>query len=460
MNALLFVCGLGFVSLLAEIANLKKYLHVAIIAGLLAAGVMLALDWNSTALYFNQMLIFDPFALAFTALILGTSFFWFFISSQYFVGNHHQTDRSALVVFTMVGGIMMVSFHNMAMLFLGVEILSISLYVLAGSNKDSFLSNEAAFKYFIMGSFATGFLLMGIALVYGATASFDIGEISQRVRENAAGLPAFFYVGTLLMLIGMAFKISAVPFHFWAPDVYTGSPTNITAFMSTVVKVAAIGAFYRLFAQSFISAIEYLCTVVQILIVLTLVVANVTAVYQTSIKRMLAYSSIAHVGYILLAFISGGPRPEGTVFYYLLSYSTASLVAFGIVGIMENTTEPNRTVSVRGLFYRAPFVAVCFTVSILSLAGIPPLAGFFAKYIILGAAISAGHIYLTILAVVASLVGVVYYFRPIISIFTPDGQLTTSPFSVGQKIIIGILTLLTLLAGLFPDALIRITGEV
>lgn len=460
MNALLLVCGLGFVSLLAEITNLKRYLRIAIIAGLLAAAVALVLDWNSTQLYFNQMLIFDPFALSFTALILGSSFFWFFISSQYFISDAHQSDKTALVIFTMVGGIMMVSFHNMAMLFLGVEILSISLYVLAGSNKDSFLSNEAAFKYFIMGSFATGFLLMGIALVYGATASFDIAEISQRIRENAAGLPTFFYVGMLLMLIGMAFKISAVPFHFWAPDVYTGSPTTITAFMSTVVKIAAIGAFYRLFAQSFFAAIEYLTTVIQILIVLTLIVSNVTAVYQTNLKRMLAYSSIAHVGYILLAFLSGGTRPEGTVFYYLLSYSTASLVAFGVVAIMENTLEANRIVSVRGLFYRAPFAAVCLTISLLSLAGIPPLAGFFAKYIILGAAISAGHIYLTILAVVASLIGVVYYFKPIISIFTPAEQPADNHFSLQQKIILGILTVLTLLAGLFPDALIRITGEV
>ena len=178
MNALLLICGLGFISLLAEIANLKRYLHVTIIAGVVAAALALGMDWNSTQLHFNKMLIFDPFAFAFTALILGTSFFWFFISSRYFVGHRQQTDRSALVVFAMVGGIMMVSFHNMTMLFLGVEILSISLYVLAGSNRESFLSNEAAFKYFIMGSFATGFLLMGIALVYGATGSFDINEIS------------------------------------------------------------------------------------------------------------------------------------------------------------------------------------------------------------------------------------------------------------------------------------------
>ncbi len=456
MNALLVICGLGLFSLIAEITNFKKYLHVAIIAGLVAAAVALGMDWDSTQLYFNKMLIFDRFALAFAALILGTSFFWFFISSQYFLGDDHQTDRSALVVFTMAGGIMMVSFHNMAMLFLGIEILSISLYVLAGSNKESFLSNEAAFKYFIMGSFATGFLLMGIALIYGATASFDIGEISQRIQHDQASLPAFFYVGMILMLIGMAFKISAVPFHFWAPDVYTGSPTVITAFMATVVKIAAVGAFYRLFAQTFFPALESITIIIQIIIVLTLTVSNVTALYQTSIKRMLAYSSIAHVGYILLAFLSGGTSPEGVVFYYLLSYATASLAAFGIVSILEHTTDRTKMVSVRGLFYNAPFAAVCLTIALLSLAGIPPLSGFVAKYIILSAAINAGNIYLTILAVVTSLIGIAYYFKPVISMFGTAEPAASQKISLGQQIIVGILTALTVLAGLFPDSLIRI----
>ena len=457
MNALLLICGLGLISLLAEITNFKKYLHVAIIGGLVAAAVALLMDWNTTQLYFNKMLMFDPFSLAFTALILGTSFFWLFISSQYFVGDSHQTDRSALVVFTMAGGIMMVSFHNMAMLFLGVEILSISLYVLAGSNKESFLSNEAAFKYFIMGSFATGFLLMGIALVYGATGSFDIGEISQRIQGEETGLPKFFYVGMVLMLIGMAFKISAVPFHFWAPDVYTGSPTVVTAFMATVVKIAAVGAFYRLFAQTFFSTLDDISIIIQIIIVLTLVVSNITAVYQISVKRMLAYSSIAHVGYILLALLSGGARGEGVVFYYLLSYATASLAAFGIVSILENTHDRSRVLSIRGLFYSTPFAAICLTIALLSLAGIPPLAGFFAKYIILSAAIDAGNISLTILAVITSLIGIVYYFKPIISMFAPAEALSAQKFSAAQKITIGILTALTILAGLLPDSLISIS---
>jgi NADH-quinone oxidoreductase subunit N len=307
-----------------------------------------------------------------------------------------------------------------------------------------------------MGAFATGFLLMGIALVYGATGSFDIGEINTHVSQNKTALPGFFRVGLLLILIGMAFKISAVPFHFWAPDVYTGSPTIITAFMSTVVKVAAIGAFYKLFAQCFLPVQDSVVDIIQIIIVLTLIVANVTAVYQTSVKRMLAYSSVAQVGYILLGFISGGLTPEGVVFYYLIAYSSASLTAFGIISILENRFGNVSLETLRGLFYKAPFAAACLTIVLLSLAGIPPLAGFFAKYIILGRAIDADHIFLTILAVVTSLIGIYYYFRPIIAMTGPGSQSTDQIFSPLQKIVVGILTLVPLLAGMFPEALISL----
>jgi NADH-quinone oxidoreductase subunit N len=456
MNALLVVCGLGFVSLVAEIVNLKKRLHIAIIIGLVVAVGLAVADWNSKLSYYNNMLVFDQFSLTFTTLIIAVAIFWFCISSPYFVGQPHQTDRSALVVFTMVGGIMMVSFHNMAMLFLGIEILSISLYVLAGSNKDSFLSNEAAFKYFIMGSFATGFLLMGIALVYGATGSFDIGKITNHIAANASAMPDFFYVGLFLMLVGMTFKISAVPFHFWAPDVYSGSPTVITAFMSTVVKIAAVVAFYKIFAQCFESVQTSIVNTVQVIVVLTLLVANITAVYQNNVKRMLAYSSIAHVGYILLAFVSNGDNSEGTLFYYLFSYSAASLAAFGILSVLESSSGSTSLEAFRGLLHRNPFASICMAIALLSLAGIPPFAGFFAKYMILGMALDGGYLKLTILAIITSLIGVYYYFRPVVVMFTQSPGTDSASLSTLQKIAVGFLALVTLVAGIFPDALINL----
>lgn len=458
MNALLIVCGLAFVALIAEIVNARKILHVVIILGLLASCAVVALDWNLELHHFNDMLVFDNFAIAFTGLILGVSVLWFCVSAEYFTGQSHQTDRTALIIFTIAGGIMMVSFHNMAMLFLGIEILSISLYVLAGSNKESFFSNEASFKYFIMGSFATGFLLMGIALVYGTTGSFDISEISVFVDINKASLPGFFYVGLFLMLVGIAFKISAVPFHFWAPDVYSGSPTLVTAFMSTVVKIAAVGAFYKIFSQCFLSVQPMLDSTLKIIVVLTLVVANVTAVYQENFKRMLAYSSVGHVGYILLGFISDSATFEGTLFYYLAGYSAASLIAFGVAFNVEKSEGNLSIESFHGLAKKNPWIAVTLIIALLSLAGIPPLAGFFAKYTILARALNSHHLALVILAVITSLIGVYYYFKVIIVMFVRDAsgsKLVISPIST---FILSLLTALTLILGLVPEWVFHLLG--
>jgi NADH-quinone oxidoreductase subunit N len=418
--------------------------------------VLVVFEPEIPAHYFSNMLVFDKFALALTGLMITTAAFWFSLSTTYFLNQSHQTDRSALILFCMVGGIMMISFHNMAILFLGIEILSISLYVLAGSNKESFFSNEAAFKYFIMGSFATGFLLMGIALVYGAAGSFDVSKIAVYVGANIESLPGFFYVGFFLMLIGIAFKMSVVPFHFWAPDVYTGSPTAITAFMSTVVKIAAVGAFVRIFGQSFFAAQFVLTGTLQVIIVVTLVVANITAVYQRNVKRMLAYSSIGHVGYILLGFVSDSTLAfEPMLFYYLTSYAVTTLIAFACLGIIEKVSGSTSIEVFTGLYERNRFAAICMTIAMLSLAGIPPLSGFFAKYMILGRAIDGGYVWLVTLAIVTSLIGVYYYFRPIISMF---GEGSGAPMQLPfiQKVILGVLTVLTVLLGLFPGLILQI----
>lgn len=457
MNTLLVICGLGFISLLAEIVNLKKALAATIILGLAAAAILMVMDWNLDLHYYNDMVVFDNFSIAFTTLILVISVFWFWMATDYFRGQSHQTDRSALILFAVAGAIIMTSFNNMAMLFLGIEILSISLYVLAGSNKESLFSNEASFKYFLMGSFATGFLLMGIALVYGATGSFHITQIANYLATHSSGLPAFFYAGVLLMLVGLAFKISAVPFHFWAPDVYEGSPVAVTAFMSTVVKIAAIAAFYRIFSFCFSSVLSTWIIVLQVITVLTLVVPNITAVYQTSVKRMLAYSSVGHVGYILLAFIANSTTSPGTIFYYLASYSVTSIAAFSVLHEVENNKTKGN--SFNGLYKRSPMLAVVMTVALLSLAGIPPLAGFFGKYMVFSQALDHGYAGLVILAVGTSLVGVYYYFRVIVAMFLKEPEGSTIQLSISSELLMILLTLVTLLMGLFPNWLISLLAS-
>ncbi len=453
MNALYVICGLGFLALIAEIASVKKGLTIAIMAGILAAATLVLIDWNSAIHYYNEMLVFDNFAIAYTALILTIAVLWFWMSGDYFSGQSHQTDRSALILFALAGAIIMTAFNNMAMLFLGIEILSISLYVLAGSNKESLLSNEASFKYFLMGSFATGFLLMGIALVYGATGSFDLTSIASHISNNAAALPGFFYGGVIMMLVGMTFKLSAVPFHFWAPDVYEGSPVAITAFMSTVVKIAAIAAFYRVFSFCFYQIQGTWIIILQGMTILTLVVPNVTAVYQGNVKRMLAYSSVGHVGYILLAFIANSPTSQGTIFYYLTSYSITSIAAFCVLHEVEKSKTSS---GFDGLYKRNPLLAVVMSVALLSLAGIPPLAGFFGKYMVFTQALNNGYSGTVIIAVITSLIGVYYYFRVIIVMFVKKGEETPIQVSGSSVILMILLLVLILLMGVFPDSLISL----
>jgi NADH-quinone oxidoreductase subunit N len=457
MNAVYVLSGLGIFSLLSEIFNFRKILFPIILLGLVASALLLVMDWNSAHSYYSNMLTFDNYAVSFSAVISIVAFMWFMMSRDYFENNTHVTDHFALVLFALVGAVFMVSYSNMAMLFLGIEILSISLYILAGSKMNDLFSNEASFKYFLMGSFATGFLLFGIALIYGVTGSFDLVKISAVIAGGNLEFTTLLYAGVLMMLVGLAFKISAVPFHFWAPDVYEGSPTVVTAFMSTIVKIAAFAAFFRLFATCFVPVSTQWVGVVQVITILTLVVSNVAAVYQNSVKRMLAFSSVAHAGYLLITLVALNSVSSGAILYYVISYAIASLGAFSV---LHNVAFENENASVEafnGLGRRNPFIAFVMTVALLSLAGIPPLAGFFAKYYIFTVAFQSGYMGLIFLAVVTSLIGVYYYFRMIIAMYLKSSDIL-APMQIPllQKILMVVCLLLSILLGIFPDLVIEL----
>lgn len=452
MNALYIICGLGLTALLAEVFNYRKILGVLVILGLAAAIGFTVVEWGTSVSYFTNMVIFDNFALAFSTLIMVITILWFWMAQDYFnQDKEHFTDRASLILFTVVGGMLMVSFNNMAILFLGIEVLSLSLYTLAGSRRDSLASNEAAFKYFLMGSFATGFLLLGIALVYGSTGSFDLRSISETVTINSTTLPSFFYAGVLLIMIGLAFKISAVPFHFWAPDVYSGSPTSVTAFMSTVVKIAAIAAFIKVFSICFVAVESSWIVVLKIITILTLIVPNLIAAVQDNVKRMLAYSSVGHVGYILLAFIAQPESSSSTIFYYLTAYSVASITSFAVLLQIEKQNSGTDIQQFNGLFKRNPFLAVALTIALLSLAGIPPLAGFFGKYMVFVQALNTGMLSLTILAIVTSLIGAYYYFKVIIAMFLQEPADVAISVPVSHLVLIAILVAVMFALAIFPD---------
>lgn len=341
MKAILVVTGLGILALLAELFRFRKVLFPLIILGLLGAiGAALSYWWfddGEYAKYFNNMIRFEESSVIMSVIILSTTLLWFLMSNKYLSDDGSRSDLSSLVLFSVVGALVLTSYTNMTMLFLGVEMLSIPLYVLAGSKKNAVESNEAAFKYFLLGSFASAFLLFGIALIYGATGSFDLAVIGEMINTNIDKLPGFFYGGVIMLLIGLLFKISAAPFHFWAPDVYQGAPTQVTAFMSTIVKTAAIVTIMRLFLTVVFSGIESFWTpILAFSTGLTFIIGNVTAVVQEKVKRILAFSSISHAGFLLLAVAAFSAFSAKAIIFYTAAYSVASILAFTVlINVME-----------------------------------------------------------------------------------------------------------------------------
>ncbi len=454
MKALILLSSLGVLSLLAEIFSFKKLLYPLVLLGLTVTFVLNIGEWNTNVTYF-KMMTFDNFAVAFSSVIIVVAFLWFLMAEGFFKEESSQTDHYALILFALVGALLMVSYTNMTMLFLGIEILSIPMYILAGSKKDDLSSNEAAFKYLIMGAFATGFLLFGITLIYGSTGSFDLTEIQNAVSVPGK-VPGIFYTGVLLMLVGMAFKVSAAPFHFWAPDVYQGAPTMMTAFMATIVKTAAMAAFLRLFDTTFIRVSGTWTDVLWVMAALTLLVGNITAVFQTSTKRMLAYSSVAHAGYMLLALISANVYSSPGILFYTLAYSIGSIATFCIVSVVVNARGDDGIHSFNGLAKTNPLLAGIMTIALLSLAGIPPTAGFFAKYYIFTSAFMAGNVWLVLIAIVASLIGVYYYFRIIIAMYFKEGKHEEVGVDMNHKILLIVIAFAIIALGIFPDVVVRL----
>src|ERR1700722_9167325 len=432
MITLIILSGLGILTLFAQILRFRKGLFPVILVGLAAAFYFTSADYNSNPQpWFSSMLDFNHYAIAFSRSIIIIAFLWFMMARNYFLQETSATDHFALVIFSLVGAVSMVSYNNLTMLFLGIEILSLSAYVLAASDKGNILSNEAGFKYFLMGSFATGFLLFGITLIYGVSGSFDLHTIQQSIATHQQ--PGMVLIGILLLLVGLCFKASLVPFHFWAPDVYDGAPTPVTAYMATVVKTAAFGAFFRLFYICFPDMISQWANVLWWIVVLTLFIANITAVRQNSVKRMLAYSSIAHAGYLAIAIVSMNPANGDAgraILYYTLTYSISTITAFTVLYMVARNSGREDFGAFEGLAKTNPFLSFVMVVAMLSLAGIPPTAGFIAKYYIFSNAMATGNSGLVIIAVLAALVGVYYYFRVIIAVYFKPEQ-SNIPVTVG-----------------------------
>ena len=424
MSALIFTIVLGIIVLYLGFTKNKAILSPVAVAGLGVSLILSIKDWGLGSRYFHDMILLDNFSIAFNiSMIIITILIFLFGVDYYETMDFHVAEHYALMLFALTGAFLMTSFSNLIMLFLGIEILSIPLYVLAGGKKYSYRSNEASFKYFMLGSFATAIFLFGIALVYGASATFYLPEIKTYIAQLNGHLPPMLMVGLLFILIGVAFKVAAAPFHFWSPDVYEGAPTLVTAFMATVVKTAGFAAFYRLLGMGLLPLPVQLEKALWVMTWLTLLIGNLGALKQTNFKRLLAYSSISHSGFIMLAMLSQHNSSASVILYYTFVYSLATVPLFIIFILMKRASDGHEDLIIfRGLYKEKPWIAVLAIVLLMSLAGIPPTSGFMAKYQVFVLSISQGILLTTIFAIVMAIIGVYYYFNVIREIFTDRTQ--------------------------------------
>lgn len=452
MNTLIVISILALVVLYLGLFKAKNALLPVSILGLLGALVLAVWEWNSGAApIFSGMMHFDNFAVAFSSLTIISTILILMLSKTYFDKiSEDVAEYYTIILFALVGIIVMVSYHNLSMLFVGLEIMSVSLYILAGIKKRDFGSNEAALKYFLMGAFSTGFLLFGIALIYGTSHSFDLSEIAKYVTDRPTGIDPMFYVGIILVMVGMCFKIGAAPFHFWVPDVYEGSPTLITTFMATVVKTAGFAAFLRLFSICFVPLSEFWMPTLLAITILTLFIGNITALFQTNFKRMLTYSSVSHAGYMLFAIVALGASSFNAVFVYAAAYSLASIIAFGVLILVKEQSGSENFDAFNGLGKKNPFLAFGVTVSMLSFAGIPLTAGFIGKFFMFSTALQEYHTVLIVLAIINAIISIFYYFKVIVAMYFKDAERKQVASSGYYKLVLGVSVVATIVLGVYP----------
>ena len=457
MTTLIAIGSLGILVLLLEVFGARKTIIPVTIIGLLASlGISLGgfCTESGSASFFNNTIIEDKFSMGFSSLFILLTIFIILMSADVYSKEQRKiSDYITVKILLLFGGISMVSFGNLATFFLGIEILSIALYILAASKPTSIKSNEAGMKYFLMGAFASGFLLFGIALMYGATGSFDMSVIHE--AGMSAGVEDWFYIGVVMVSVAMLFKIAAVPFHLWAPDVYQGSPTISTALMSTLAKVIAIGGFYRLIEGTYGNFSDSFITGLIVISILSMLVGNIMALRQTNVKRMLAYSGISHAGFMLMALLAV-PDGSANLLYYAAAYSIAGIAAFAVVLAVTKDKNDEEISFFNGLGKRNPIMALTLTLAMLSMAGIPILAGFFGKVFLFGQMLDLGYVTLVVVAVISSIISVGYYFKLILAMYTKESTEEFSKIPVVYTFTAVAATLINLAIGLFPDLILQL----
>lgn len=444
------------------------------LASLAAIAVMLFRIWPDVrggAVPIAGMLVMDAYALFFAFLV----FAMLAGASSLAIAGYRSRDFAhgefwALMLFAATGMVLLVSARNLVLLFIGVEIMSISVYAMVGSDRRRTRPTEAALKYFLLGAFSSAFLLFGIAFLYGATGSLDLAEIGRAVAAGPAGASrAELMLGTMLLLVGFGFKTAAVPFHMWAPDAYTGAPSSVTAFMASAVKAASFAAFVRVFASALVPSAWFWSDAVAVLAAVTIIVGNLGAIAQTDLKRMLAYSGVAHAGYLLIGVRGASLDPAlatPAILYYLLAYTFTSLGTFGAVVAIERWQGRElRIKDLAGTAAKHPGIAAGLAVFMLALAGVPPTAGFTAKLFVFGSVVRHGDYLLAVIGVLGSVVSLYYYLRVVVYLYmsdpepdevaSPEAEPRVAMPSVGGTVAVA--AVIVLLAGIAPDWYVRLS---
>ena len=451
MSVLVIIFLTAVVALFSGVFNQGKLARYIGIAGLLAA---LYVSYLPEAQFFSQyraMYEFGPNSALFSKISIVITLLLFFLGGFSF-SNHrsHQSELYALMLFALSGAVVLFGYQNLVTLFLGIEILSIPLYVMAGASKTNLRSNEASLKYFLMGCFATGFLLFGITLVYGKAGSFDLYTIHAYALQFPKD--AMLIMGMILMLCAMAFKVALAPFHMWSPDVYQGSPSLITTFMMSVVKIAGFYALFRLMTIAFAGVYDEWVNILGVFLIITLFLANVMALAQSNAKRMLAYSSVSHAGYIALIFFGMNNMSTYNLAFYLFAYALASVGVMMSLIWVEKLKRETSYAAFKGLAKSEPLLATVAAVSMLSMAGIPLTAGFMGKFSLFAQAMN-GAAFLVLVAVLGSAISIAYYLRLIIAMFF----FTESSFKTTEKVtltynILAVFVIVAIVAlGVYPD---------
>jgi NADH-quinone oxidoreductase subunit N len=429
--------------------------------GLVGAALATALLWNRNATSFG-VVVADNFGLFVTAVLLVVGLLSLAISGP-------SLDRArlprgeyyALLLFSLAGMMLMATAADLLVIFLALEVLSLGVYVLTGIRRESPAATEAAFKYFLLGAFASAFFLYGIAFTYGLTGTTRLDEIGTQIAAQAMAPTPMLLLALGLLLVGFAFKVSAVPFHMWTPDAYEGAPPAVTGFMSAGVKAAAFAAFVRVFLSAFDPLRADWSVLVWGIAAATMIIGTVVGVAQSNVKRMLAYSSIAHGGYLLVALVSANEVGKGAVLFYLAAYAVTNLGAFGVVALMETDERSNDEVNdYAGLWGRHPGLAFLMTVFLLSLGGFPPLVGFIAKWYVFSAAVEAGYYWLAIIGVLTSVVSVFFYLRIVVMMYMTPAEgadlVLPVPRIAGAALVVSAIVVFYL--GLLPARLLALAA--